>query len=198
MSTKLFKYFILFLLTIHFSINEVTACQCPLTTLSRAECDKYEVIFRGKILSVKPCEDNFGEAVFEISELYKGLVTKNFKVLFECGVECSGDFAPGQEWIIYSNYKQVNNVKMDWCSRSRKYFKIDKEDYYKETYGNDYDDEVSFLRTNLGQHRFLSDKKMSSENRNKRPNKTETIIILVCSLAVVIAFYWLFNKFFKF
>lgn len=198
MSSKQVKYFLSILVSCILSLQSVYACQCPLTTLSRAECDKYEVIFRGKILSVKPCQDNFGEAVFEISELYKGMVTKEFKVLFECGVECAGEFAPGQEWIIYSNYKQVNNVKMDWCSRSRKYFKIDKEDYYKETYGNDYDDELTFLRTNLGQHRFLSDKKVTSENRNKKPTKTETVIILICSLAAVLIFYWLFNKFFKF
>lgn len=174
------------------------ACQCPLTSLSKGECEKYEVIFKGKVVSVKACDNNFGEAVFEISELYKGLTTKEFKVLFECGVECSREFSVGQEWIIYGNYKQVNNVKMDWCSRSRKYFKIDKEDYYTSTYGNDYHDEEKFLRENLGLHRFLSDKKTSTEFRNKRPSKTETIIILICSLAAVILFYWLFNKFFKF
>jgi hypothetical protein len=174
------------------------ACQCPLTSLSLAECNKYEVIFKGRIDTVRNCDHNFGEAVFIIDELYKGNATKRFKVLFECGVECAMQFNPGEEWIIYSSYKQIGNVKMDWCSRSRKYFKIDKQDFYTETYGNDYSDEVKFLREKLGLHRLIAETRNAAENRNLKPSGNQTIIILLCSMAAIILFYWLFNKFFKF
>lgn len=174
------------------------ACQCPPTSLSLAECNKYEVIFRGKVDSVRLCENNFGEAFFEIQDLYKGNATKRFKVLFECNVPCAMSFNVGEEWVIYSSYKQINNAKMDWCSRSRKFFKIAKEDFYTINYGNSYDEEVAFLRQNLGLHRFLADNKNASENRNERPNPAQTIIILICSLGTIILFYWLFNKYFKF
>lgn len=174
------------------------ACQCPLTTLSLNECNKYEIIFKGRIDSVRTCESNFGEVFFIVSELYKGNVTEKFKVLFECKVPCAMEFKPGEEWIIYTNYKQIGNAKMDWCSRSRKYFKNLKEDYYAATYGNDYDEEVKFLRTNLGLHRVVAENKNASDNRNIRPSSNQMILILVCSLLGVILFYWLFNKFFKF
>jgi hypothetical protein len=193
MMKKRIAYIFVFFL---FAFESGFACQCPLTTLSEAECDKYSVIFKGKVISVKNCDHNLGEAVFEVEELYRGDVTKHFKVLFECGEECAKGFNAGEEWIIYSNYKQVSNVMMDWCSRSRKYFKIAKEDYYTSTYGNDYDDEVAFLRQNLGLHKIAEQIDNTVGEPNQRPNMTQTIILLVCSLSAMILFYWLFRKYF--
>lgn len=180
-----------------FSYASYSACQCPLTQLGKAECDKYEIIFKGKVVSVKECNHNFGEALFELEELYKGDATKQFKVLFECGVECAQKFNPGDEWIIYSKYKQIDNAKMDWCSRSRKFFKVDKEDFYTFTYGNDYYDEAKFLRENLGIHRFLNTPQNVTANRNILPNQTQSLIIVVCSILGIVLFYWAFNRFFK-
>ncbi len=174
------------------------ACQCPLTTLGLDECKKYEVIFKGKVISVETCKDNFGTAVFEVEELYKGNASKEFKVLFECGVECASEFNEGEEWIIYSNYKQVDKALMDWCSRSRKFFKNAKEDFYAVTYGNDYYDELKFLRENLGLHRLLVLKKSTTENRNERPTTNQTILMLLISIGAIVLFYWLFKKYFKF
>jgi len=174
------------------------ACQCPSTSLSLEECNRYEIIFRGKILSVQPCGNKFGEAVFEISELYKGNSTQQFKVLFECTGECYMQFLPGDEWIIYSNFKQVNNAMMNWCSRSRKLFNNLQEDFYTVNYGNDYDDELKFLRENLGLHRFLTDTERKDVDRNKIPDITQTIILVICSLLAIILFYWLINKFLRF
>jgi|GEM_PF-555186 len=173
------------------------ACQCPLTRLGLEECAKYEIIFKGKILRVVDCDHKFGEAIFEIQELYKGNAPKEFKVLFDCNEECAQKFSPGDEWIIYSRYKQIDNAKMDWCSRSRKYFKIDKEDFYTVTYGNDYYDEVKFLREKLGLHRVMIQTKSQIDNRNVRPNTTQMIVILISSLAAIVLFYYLFNKFFR-
>ncbi|MDX2174703.1 MAG: hypothetical protein SFY56_16485 [Bacteroidota bacterium] len=173
------------------------ACQCPLTSLSIEECNKYEIIFKGKIISVKNCEGKYGEAIFELEELYKGNATKQFKVLFECGIECAQQFNVGDEWVIYSRYKQIDNVLMDWCSRSRKFFKNEKEDFYSVTYGNDYFDEVKFLREKLGNHRLLADPVKTSEGRNIKPSNNQIIIILLASIVFLLIFYWLFNKWFK-
>jgi hypothetical protein len=187
----------LIILFFSFNFSYTYACQCPLSRLSLEECNKYEIIFKGKILEVVDCKDKFGEAIFEVQELYKGHATEKFKVLFECDVECAQKFSPGDEWIIYSRYKQIDNAKMDWCSRSRKFFKIDKEDFYTVTYGNDYYDELKFLREKLGQHRLLVENKMKSGNRNDLPDRSQTVIILLCSLAGIILFYYLFNRFTK-
>ncbi len=174
-----------------------TACQCPYTALSEKECNKYEIIFRGRIVAIKDCGETFGEATFEIDELYKGNATKQFKILFDCKEVCAMKFNVGEEWIIYSRYKQIGNAKMDWCSRSRKYFKIDKQDFYTESYGNNYNDEVLFLREKLGLHRTMLENKNAAEGRNQRPTTNQTIVILICSLLTVILFYWGFNIFYK-
>ena len=176
----------------------IKACQCPLTELSSSECDKYEIIFKGKIISVTPCNDKFGTAIFEIGELYKGNATKQFAVLFECGVTCAAEFNVGEEWIIYSRYKQIDKAIMDWCSRSRKHFTNAKEDFYSVTYGNDYEDELKFLQKKLGLHRTRTETKNGADNRNKMPTKNQMIILLVVSLSAILLFYWLFNKYFKF
>ena len=192
---KKFSYTFLILF---FIVQHSPACQCPNTTLSLQECNKYEIIFKGKIISVRDCNNNFGEAVFEVEELYKGNATKQFKVLFECGGSCDMKFLAGEEWVIYSKYKQLKNAMMDWCSRSRKYFKNEKLDFYTVNYGNDYFTELKFLRENLGLHRVVVEKVQASENRNIRPSSTQMVITLLVSLVVMILFFWLFNKYFKF
>jgi hypothetical protein len=174
-----------------------SGCTCPPTDLSLAECAKYEIIFRGVIDKVNPCGERFGEAIFLVDELYKGNATREFKVLFECNDKCAQVFSAGEEWIIYSRYKQIDNAKMDWCSRSRKYFKIEAQDFYLVNYGNDYDDEIKFLREKLGNHRLLSRTHTEDHNRNKRPDTTQTIILLMSSIVAIVIFYLLFNRFFR-
>lgn len=196
MNYKLIKIFF-FVLLLFFKIEFAHACECPLTELSRAECDKYEIIFKGKILSVAPCDNKFGIAVFEVEELYKGNATKQFKVLFDCNVECAQQFNEGEEWVIYSRYKQIDKAIMDWCSRSRKFFKNDKEDFYTATYGNDYFDELKFLRQNLHLHRLRVETNNAAEARNLIPSKAQTLLMLFVSLTAIFLFYWLFKKYFK-
>lgn len=189
------KYILIFI----FLRSAVWACECPQTTLSRHECDKYDLIFKGRIKAVKACSENSnGSAVFEVDELYKGSAGKEFRVLFECNVSCAQPFLQGDEWIIYTTYRHMNDAKMDWCSRSRKYFKIENQDFYKVNFGNDYEEELKFLRDSLGLHRLLKDSDVSLDERNKKPDKTQFVILLLVSLAGMILFYWLFKKYFRF
>lgn len=193
------KHFIL-LLTFNlslFSFNRSYACQCPITKLSLEECDKYDIIFRGRIVK-DSLNNKKGEVLFEVSELYKGVVSGKFRLAYESGGDCAQDFMVGEEWIIYTSYKQANVGNMDWCSRSRKYFKNEKLDFYAVTYGNDYDDELKFLREKLGLHKPLE----SAEEKpdwagNRIPTQTEFIIYLLLSIVGVVAFIYLTKKFLK-
>lgn len=174
------------------------ACQCPLTALSLDECNKYQIIFRGKVISNTTCNNKPGEVTFDIIELYRGKIRQQFKVVYECNEECSSTFNAGEEWIIYTNYRQIDNAKMNWCSRSRKFFKNEKEDFYTVTYGNTYEDELVFLRKNLGTYKVLENHlEADAGPRNIIPSKTQIIITLFVSLAVVVLFLQLFNKYFK-
>jgi hypothetical protein len=172
-------------------------CQCPGTSLSLEEISKYEIIFLGKIETVKECGDRYGEAVFTVSELYKGNATEKFKLLFTCDDPCAHKFLPGEEWIIYSRYKQIDNALMDWCSRSRKFFRFDVQDLYLVNFGNTYEEEREFLRKELGLHRLLTTTSNQSADRNVRPDKSQMVWVLLASLAGIILFYFLFNRFFK-
>jgi len=187
------------LLTILFLVLclQLKPCQCPVTNLSKAECDKYEVILRGKILEVNNCGDKPGEATVEVLELFKGNAYKKFKLLFRCEGDCFYQFRPGEEWIIYSRYRQVNTAMMDFCSRSRRWFRNDREDYYTATNGNDYEDELKFLRQELGLHRLLAEDHSNDPSRNKVPNTNQTVLILLISLGVILLFYYLFSRFVK-
>jgi hypothetical protein len=191
---------LIFLLT--FSICHLTsslfACQCPITKLSLEECEKYDLIFKGRIDSLVPCSDKKARAFFKISELYKGLATERFELLYDCEVECAQVLNIGEEWIIYANYKQATNAKLDWCSRSRRYIRNEKEDFYTVNNGTTWNDEVEFLQTKLGLHKHLK----PIENQrvgepNQLPTQTEFIVYLLLSIVGMVAFYYLFNRFFK-
>lgn len=195
---KLNLYILILNLSVFYLPFSTFACQCPVTKLSVEECNKYDIIFRGRIVKDSVFDGKKGEAIFEINELYKGIIPSQFKVLFNTNEECAQVFAIGEEWIIYTNYKQATNAQMDWCSRSRKYFKNDKLDFYTVTYGNDYDDELKFLREKLGLHKPLSAPQVKPDwQGNQIPTQKEFIIYLLLSIAGVILFIFLTKKFLK-
>lgn len=172
------------------------ACQCPLTALNEKELQKYEIIFKGKIASIKLNKEK-SEAIFNISELYKGIAGEQFKVLFDDLDECKLELRVGDEWIIYSNYLQIDNAKLDFCSRSRKYIRNIKEDYYAETTGISYDEELRYLQENLGLHKLMKNNPNKVENRNIIPNTNQFIISALGSIIGLLIFYLIVNKLFK-
>lgn len=186
-----------FILVLFFILtHQIQACQCPMTALTKPECDKYDLIFRGSISNV---QFNEGKSfvMFRIKDLYKGISTETFKVFFDEADPCRLDMRVGDEWIIYTNYYQMNNAKMDFCSRSRKFFKNMKEDFVYSTSNVSYDEEVKFLQNNYGLHTFLKENQNKVENRNQLPDKKQFVIYLLISLLGIILFYYLFNRFFK-
>lgn len=182
----------LFILTSKLSF----ACQCPLSSLNEKEIAKYEIIFKGSIKSIK-LDKVRSEAIFTISELYKGVIAQDFKVLFNDEDPCKLQLRVGDEWIIYTTYYQVDKAKLDFCSRSRYYIKNIKEDFFLETTGISYDEELRYLQSNLGLHKLLKENPNKVENRNIIPNSNQLIIYLLVSIAGVVIFYILINKLFK-
>lgn len=182
----------LFIFTTYVSM----ACQCPLSTLNEKEIAKYEIIFKGSIKSIK-LNKNKSEAIFTVSELYKGVIAQDFKIFFDDEDPCKLQLRVGEEWIIYTKYYQVDNAKLDYCSRSRYYIKNLNEDFFSETTGMSYDEELRYLQTNLGLHKLLKDNPNKVENRNILPNTNQLIITLLGSILGLIGFYVIVNKLFK-
>ena len=188
------QLFFILLLTLTCKIS--LACQCPLSSLNEKELQKYEIIFKGKIKSITLNKEN-SEAIFLVSELYKGMLADDFKILFNDIDACKLELRVGDEWIIYSNYYQIDNAKLDFCSRSRKYIKNIKEDFFAETTGISYDEEQRYLQENLGLHKLMKKNPNIVENRNILPDQSQFVVILICSMLGLIIFYWLFGKLFK-
>ena len=186
--------FIIFLLIL--TSKTSFACQCPLSLLNEKEIAKYEIIFKGYVKSIKLNKSN-SEAIFTISELYKGVIAQDFKVLFNDEDPCKLQLRVGDEWIIYTTYYQVDKAKLDFCSRSRYYIKNIKEDFFTETTGISYDEELRYLQSNLGLHKLLKENPNKVENRNIIPNSNQLIIYLLASILGVVIFYILINKLFK-
>lgn len=189
------KHVIVFLF-LFLVIKNGCACQCPITQLNSLELKKYEIIFSGQINQIKINGTN-SEAIFTIKELYKGIITQNFKVIFNNDDACKLELRQGDDWIIYSNYNQIDNAKLDFCSRSRLYIKNIKEDFFAVNTGISYDEELKYLQRNLGLHKLLKNNPNKTENRNKLPTTNQFIIILLCSMAGLIFFIWLVGKFLK-
>ncbi|MGE0567704.1 MAG: hypothetical protein AB7O73_07120 [Bacteroidia bacterium] len=176
---------------------KISACQCPtVPPLSKFSLQGYEIIFKGKVISVVDCDNKPGVAVFKVLELYKGEATEFHKVTFNCSDPCHIKFSEGEEWIIYGTYRQIGSTMMDWCSRSRKYFNNEKLDFYAVNLGISYYDEVKFLQDSLGIYR-LRKSTPSAENRNVLPNTTQSIVILISSLIALVLFYYIFDKVMK-
>jgi hypothetical protein len=191
----MFRCFILVVfLTFSYSSK---ACQCPVSKLDEVALNQYELIFRGKIIKLNPNERK-SEAIFEVIDLFKGNATKEFTVVYDATDPCKLDLREGDEWLIYSNYIQIDRVKLDYCSRSRRFFKNIKEDYFAEVTGLSYEEEYRFLTEKLGFHKLLKQNENQVKNRNIIPSKMQFIITILVSLVAMVVFYWLFNKFFKF
>ena len=186
------KFILLFILI----YNLVNACQCPLTKLDETETNKYDIIFKGKISSIKLLKER-SEALFTIQELYKGPISEQFIVLFNDVDVCKLELRAGDEWIIYANFKQINNAQLDFCSRSRKFFKNSKEDFFEVTTGITYQEEINYLQKKLGLHKCMKNNANVVENRNIIPNNTQFLIFIAFSLIGIVIFYWLVNKFLK-
>lgn len=173
------------------------ACQCPITELTLEETRKYDIIFRGTVKKVKPCGSTPGEAHFIVEELFRGRIPKELPVIFDCSDECSVGFHEGEEWIIYTHFRQISSARMDWCSRSRKYYRREQEDFYMENTGITYFDELAFLRKNLGHQRPIEIQRNDAGNRNQKPNVTQIVILLIFSALGIVVFYLLFRRFLR-
>lgn len=172
------------------------ACQCPLTALNVEETNKYDVIFKGKINSIN-LKGELSEAQFLVNELYKGVIAEKFKIIFNDVDICKLEMRAGDEWIIYANYNQVTSAKLDFCSRSRKFFKSAKEDFFAVTTGVSYDEEIIYLQKALGLHKIQAATDNKTLERNIIPSTNQFMLMLLLSIVGIVFFYWLVNKFLK-
>lgn len=172
-------------------------CECPqLAPVTKDECNKYDVIFKGKIDSIFKC-DGTSTALFTIEELYKGKCTEQTPVIFDCSSACQMGFIKGEGWIIYANYKKFRYAETEFCGHSRKFLKGASQDYYTVTHLMSFEEEADFLKTNFGTQPIVAEN--TEEEMLKRdlikPKGVTPLILIGVSLVIMGLIFFLMKRF---
>lgn len=176
------------------------SCDCPpLTNLSVENVKQYNLIFKGCADSIS-FKNNSATAWFTIVELYKGSSHKQIEIQIEYLADCQFKIEKGDEWIIYANYKNFGNATVSPCGRSRKYFSAIEDDYFTVINRLSYEDELAFLKNNLGVHPFIQTESTDAPLLHREiihPSNTQVLIWLLFSLIGFLLIYYLFKKYVK-
>lgn len=180
-----------------FLSNLSFACQCPtLSPISKDLCNKYEVIFYGKVDSVSPCATNgISTAHFTINELYKGEVEQHVKVDFDCSSACMMSFSESDEWIIYSIFQRFDLMTVNICEHSRKFFSDATLDIYEIASHRTFEQEKQFLNKALGIQSFIKKNELNEQQNNMAHHNTQPSamnklwLLLASAVAMGIVYY---------
>ena len=109
----------LIILILFFS-NTAYCCSCtPHGELDDQQYNKYDMIFKGKVLSVRK-SGIIKVVVFEVETLFKGtgairkLTVKTMANESECGISPKA----GEVWLIFA-YKEKNEYQTNLCTRTK-------------------------------------------------------------------------------
>lgn len=176
------------------------ACDCPpIPDLSRDVLKQYDVIFKGKVDSI--VRNKTGAcAWFSIDELYHGNSARTVAVYFEDLNSCRLEFARTDEWLMYTQYLSFGKLKVNFCSRSRKYFTTVADDFYQINNRMSYKDEIDFLSTNVGVQQLmeqLPSEGIQTERENIHPSQMQVLIWLIASVMGFLGIYFLVTKYLK-
>lgn len=182
-------------------ITRSLACDCasfPPLNRELFSANSKLLVFRGRVNQVLDC-NKIGTCNFEVTEVFSGHSRQHVFAVYDCSsLECQMNFVPGEEWLIYGEYIQVEKIKVEFCSRSRKISTVSNNESEKIAFGYSIPEELEWLRTHLGTHEIKPD----NENRllthqNEKPSPLEKIILLIISMTSVIAIILLTKKFLR-
>ncbi len=177
------------------------ACECPpLLPITKVACNDYDVLFLGHIDSVSVCDQREnGIACFTIDEVYKGNVTQQLKISFDCSSECLMSFTAGETWLMYATYKRFDLLTVSICGHSRKFFADESDDFYQVAAQRSFEQEKQFLEGTFGMQSFIESTKQGLQEinpiiRNEQPGGINKLVLLVVSFIVMISVYFVIKK----
>lgn len=198
---------LLIVLFLCMAVQSTYACDCgeQMPVFSKAETEKYGLIFIGKIDSITHKKNN-GSAWFKGLKLYKGIATPVVEIRFDNYSSCQMPFQSGDLWMIYAvkdsvTYKWITS----YCSRSRKYPAQDELDEYTVYSNITFEKEEQLLAEIYPLKDFVEsdiiseidekNKTVIDANRNlMHADNMQKIILLAISLAGVILIYIVVKK----
>lgn len=164
--------------------------------INKTTTDLYDVIFCGKVDSVSPCNTNgFATAFFTISELYKGAVSQQVKVEYECQSSCLMTFIKKEEWLIYGKYQRFDLLKASFCDHNRKRISEAAQDVAFMRTQKTFDDEKKILFDILGIKAFtekneLNEQQADLKHSNQKPSPINKLWLLITSLVVMLIIFY--------
>ena len=173
------------------------ACKCAsLAPISEEACNKYNVIFTGRVDSVSACNDKgLSIAHFTVDEVYKGSLVRQVKVEFDCSSSCLMSFSSGEVWLMYTNYEKFDLLTASLCSHTRKYFTEDTQDIYALSTQQTFEQEKQLLKKILGVQPFKETFQPSDvTGRNEQPSGTGKLVLLTISFAAMAVVYFIFRR----
>jgi hypothetical protein len=190
------KYFVF--ISVFFVFTTITRaqnCNCiPLGPFTIADTSDYAVIFQCDINTVE-VKGGVGKASVTIHELYKGKVDRQIQLQFMSTDTCAIAIAPGERWLIYGEYYQVKTILLNACSRSRKYFRDPKADFYAINTGQSFDEEVEALKLVLSS-KIIQEPQLSGRELIK-PKGTSIIFLIGFSLVGFLLILFILKRFLK-
>ncbi|MGL4599560.1 MAG: hypothetical protein ACRCYO_18695 [Bacteroidia bacterium] len=173
----------------------VWACTCDdLVVLSKAEVEKYAMIFVGTVTSVKQFEKE-GVAHFKIEALHKGKSFPETDLYFDNATDCQMSFAVGEKWIIYADYRGYGQPEVKFCSRSRKQQNKQQD---TDVSGMSFLDEKNWLFVNVGVIPF-NEKKKSPQDQRKLilPKGMQRLWLYLGGIAGILVIGFLVKRFLR-
>ncbi|MBL7892575.1 MAG: hypothetical protein JNL63_08090 [Bacteroidia bacterium] len=189
-----------FFVTVFFSALHAYSCDCPpVTKLSTESIKQFDAIFKGRVDSVAIDEDR-DNVWFTLKDVFKGNLSETTAVYYNNATSCGMKMNAGEEWLIYAEYVSFGKLEVNVCSRSRKYFPDEANDYYVATNGIRYIDELDFLKTNFGTKPFAEKdpaKAIQIQRELIHPSQKQMVYWLIASLIGFFVIYYLFKRFVK-
>ncbi|MBI3511548.1 MAG: hypothetical protein HY064_12875 [Bacteroidetes bacterium] len=186
-----------FLIFFFFLFSVADACDCDAVKVSDASVSQYDVIFVGKVVAVSGC-DKSSKAKFLIEKLFHGKSYESTEIEFDCTSDCQMSFTPGEEWIIYADYKSYGKPEVKFCGLSRRKFENEKDDYVSASHGMNFIDELSFLEKKFGVQKFnVMNVQDQQHHELLHPSYTQQFWLLLISIASIGLFYFIVKKVLK-
>lgn len=176
------------------------ACSCaePNGVATKANTDKYDVVFLGNVDSVAVCQGK-SIAYMQVGELFKGTFARQIPVYFDCSSSCQLSFSKGETWLVYADFFKYGKLETRFCSRSRKFFEREEEDYYKTNNQMRFREELDFLRAHFSGPTTAGNtaEVLDTGRELIKPKGTRLISILLFSLLGFGVIYYLLKRLLK-
>lgn len=189
-----------FFILLFTAINAQTNCNCNEKEIefSEAYVNTNQLIFRGKTISTSEGTD-YDKVTFTVDKLFKGTAFRQTEVYFDAKNPCILKFNPGEDWLIYANYKSGKPL-LAFCSRSRKNIINTNKNVELMYVKSDItvDDETDKLIEMCGV-KNLSEPIANSESAHDNiiPNGLQRILMIIFSLIGFAVIYYVLNKVMK-